>query len=80
MIKIELLQKLLNAEEAELKKIDTDRLRTLLGTFRYFVRLLEREINRRYSEQPLGGVGIEKIESRGKASRQKSAKILKKKE
>jgi len=69
MIKIGLLQKLLNAEEVELKKIDTDRLRTLLGTFRYFVRLLEREINKRCSDQPLGGVGIEKIESRKKTSK-----------
>ncbi len=74
MIKIELLHKLLNAEDVELKKIDTDRLRTLLGTFRYFVRLLEREINRRYSDHPLGGGGIEKIESRGKARRQKVKK------
>ena len=54
MIKVQLLQKLLNAEEFELKKIDTERLRTMLGAFRYFVRLLEREINKRCSDQPLG--------------------------
>jgi len=54
VIKVQLLQKLLNAEEFELKKIDTERLRTMLGAFRYFVRLLEREINKRCSDQPLG--------------------------
>ena len=47
MIKLELLRKLLNADEAELKKINMEQLRTLLGTFRYLVRLLEREINKR---------------------------------
>ena len=69
MINIQLLQKLLNAKESELKKIDTERLRTILGVFRYFVRILEREINRRCFDQPLGGVGLVKNERRKKISK-----------
>ena len=75
MIKIALLKKILNADESELKKLDIERLRTLLGTFRYFVRLLEREINKRCSNQPLGGVGVEKIESKGNGKRPKIKKF-----
>lgn len=47
MIKLKLLQKLLNTNEKELKKLDVEKLRTLLGVFRYMVRFLEREINKR---------------------------------
>lgn len=54
MIKVELLHKLLNADEGELEKLDADQLRTMLGTFRYFVRMLEREVNRRCTDQPIG--------------------------
>lgn len=75
MIKIELLRKILNAEESQLKKIDTDRLRTMLGAFRYFVRLLEREINKRCLNQSLGDIGIEKIEGKRNGRRQKVNKL-----
>ena len=56
MIKLKSLQKLLNTDEKELKKLDVEKLRTLLGVFRYTVRFLEREINQRCGEQPLGNV------------------------
>ena len=56
MIKLKLLQKLLNTDEKELKKLDVEKLRTLLGVFRYMVRFLEREINKKCCEQPLGNV------------------------
>jgi hypothetical protein len=59
MITIDMLQKLLKVREADLQKIDTERLRTALGTFRYFIRFLEREINRRDCGQPLSGSGKE---------------------
>ena len=75
MIKIELLRKILNAEESQLKKIDTDRLRTMLGAFLYFVRLLEREINKRCLNQSLGDIGIEKIEGKRNGRRQKVNKL-----
>lgn len=71
MIKVQFLQKLLNAKESELKDIDTERLRTMLGSFRYFIRLLEREINKRCLNQPLGGIGKEKIENGKKTSKKK---------
>ena len=76
MIKTALLKQLLNADESELKKLDVEQLRVMLGTFRYFVRLLEREINKRCANQPLGG-GIEKIEQGKKedASKLKSFRI-----
>lgn len=54
MIKVEVLKKLLNASDEELKKMDTERLRTMLGVFRYFVRRLDREINNRSSDYPIG--------------------------
>lgn len=71
MIKIQLLQKLLNVDASELKNIDTERLRTLLGIFRYFVRLLEREINNRCSIRFLGGQGIEETQNEKKSKNKK---------
>ena len=56
MIKLKSLQKILNTDEKELKKLDVEKLRILLGVFRYTVRFLEREINKRCGEQPLGNV------------------------
>lgn len=54
MIKIELLKKILNADDDEIKKLDVEQLRVLLGVFRYFVRRLEREVNQKTSDEPLG--------------------------
>ena len=47
MIQLKLLKNLLNTSDQELQKLALDQLRTLLGVFRYFVRILEREINMR---------------------------------
>lgn len=55
MIDAELLMKLLNADKSQLKKFSLDQLRVLLGVFRYFVRLLEREVNSRCTKQSLSG-------------------------
>ena len=55
MINTELLIKLLNADKDELKKFNLDQLRVLLGVFRYFVRMLEREVNNRCTKQSLSG-------------------------
>ena len=55
MIKLKLLQELLNADEQDLKNIDSDHLRTALGAFRYFVRMLERELNQRSATCPIRG-------------------------
>ncbi|MBP9855167.1 MAG: hypothetical protein KBD53_09915 [Candidatus Omnitrophica bacterium] len=58
MIRVELLHKLLNTKESDLKEIDTEQLRTMLGAFRYFVRLMERELNIRSANQPLGSTPV----------------------
>ena len=52
MIKVETLKKLLNADEASVRKIETEKLRTIVGTLRYFIRIAERELNQR-SDQPM---------------------------
>lgn len=64
MIKVELLQRLLNVKDEELQKFDPEQLRIMLGVFRYLVRGLEREINRRCFDQPLGSFGIKEDGSR----------------
>ncbi len=53
MIKVELLQKLLNIQDEEFQKFDIEQLRLMLGVFRYLVRSAEREINRRGLTQQL---------------------------
>ncbi len=47
MIKTEFMQKLLNADDECLRKMDIEQLRVALGVFRFFIRRLEREINTR---------------------------------
>ncbi len=49
MIKIELLNRLLNIKDNDLKNLDTEKLRLLLGVFRYLTRVLERELIKRDS-------------------------------
>lgn len=49
MIKVDTLKKLLNVKEKDLKHLDIDQLRTLVGVFRYLTRLLDREIIKRES-------------------------------
>ncbi|MCB9771548.1 MAG: hypothetical protein H6754_03275 [Candidatus Omnitrophica bacterium] len=56
MIKVTALQELLKSDETELKKLDIEQLRVALGTFRYFARVLEREINRRCVSRPFGNI------------------------
>ncbi len=67
MIKAKLIQELLKTNESEIERIDTERLRTILGSFRYLVRLFEREINRRSSGRILAGPGLERIQASSKA-------------
>ncbi|MDO8580278.1 MAG: hypothetical protein Q7S13_02240 [Candidatus Omnitrophota bacterium] len=50
MFKIKTLQQLLNIKEKDFRKLDIEQLRVILGTFRYLVRSIEREINRRCNE------------------------------
>jgi hypothetical protein len=50
VIKTEFLKRLLNIDSKELAKIDVEQLRIMLGVFRYLVREVEREINRRSSD------------------------------
>ena len=54
MIKLESLQELLNIEQENLKKLDTEKLRLLIGSLRYSVRQCERELNSRFADNPLG--------------------------
>jgi hypothetical protein len=54
MIELKSLQKLLAIKDEELKKLDIEQLRATLGVFRYCVRGLEREINRRCEDNPFG--------------------------
>ena len=46
-VEIDELQKLLDLDEADLKDLDTEKLRLLLGVLRCAVRIVEREINER---------------------------------
>ncbi len=56
MINVELLQEVLSSDEGDLTKFDLEQLRLSLGVFRYSVRVLEREINGRCSDEPLGNI------------------------
>jgi hypothetical protein len=47
MIEVKSLKTILNIKDEELRELDIEQLRALLGTFRYRVRSIEREINRR---------------------------------
>ncbi len=47
MIKVNVLHDLLNIKDDELKKLDLEQLRLMLGIFRYLTRVVEREINER---------------------------------
>ena len=47
MFKIDFLHKLLNTKDTEIQKLETNQLMVVLGVFRYFVRRIEREINKR---------------------------------
>ena len=63
MIELKTLKKLLNTRDEELQKLDIEQLRVLLGTFRYRVRSIEREINRRCSDKPFGNLTSPKTKS-----------------
>jgi len=56
MIKIKQLLKLMNSDPEKIKGLHTEQLRVILGTLRYVVRLLERELNSRFKDQPLGNI------------------------
>lgn len=56
MIDIKTLKTLLNIKDDELKRLDIEQLRVLLGTLRYRVRSIEREINARCSDKPFGNI------------------------
>ena len=67
MIEIKTLKKILNFKDEELKKLSVEQLRAMLGTFRYLVRGLEREINRRNEDRPFGNISDKKSkDNRGK--------------
>ncbi len=59
MIEVKSIKNILNTKDEDLKKLDIEQLRALLGTFRYSVRIIEREINRRCQDN-LFGVTINK--------------------
>ncbi len=65
MIELQSLKKLLNIKDEELQKLDTEQLRAMLGVFRYSVRGIEREINRRCQDN-LFGVTTPKIKNKSK--------------
>jgi len=46
-MKLEALKNLLNVNESAIKEYNLEQLRLILGVARYFVRSVEREINRR---------------------------------
>lgn len=48
------IKKLLNIKDEQLQKLDIEQLRILLGSTRYLTRQVEREINRRFTENPFG--------------------------
>ncbi|MCC6759149.1 MAG: hypothetical protein IT395_05960 [Candidatus Omnitrophica bacterium] len=54
MIELKALKDILNIKDEELQKLDIEQLRALLGTFRYRVRSIEREINRRSQDNLFG--------------------------
>ena len=48
-MKLAVLKNLLNIDKASVEAYDVEQLRLILGVTRYFVRSIEREINRRES-------------------------------
>ena len=54
MIELKSLKSILDIKDEELQKLDIEQLRALLGTFRYRVRSIEREINRRCQDNLFG--------------------------
>ena len=54
MIEVSTLKEMLKTEAGDLKRFNIEQLRLTLGVFRYVVRNLEREINLRSKEMPLG--------------------------
>jgi len=48
-MELKTLRKLLNVNEKAIKSYDVEQLRLILGVARYFIRSVEREINRRES-------------------------------
>lgn len=54
MIELKSLKNILNIKDEELQELDIEQLRALLGTFRYRVRSIEREINRRCQDNLFG--------------------------
>lgn len=46
-IKVDELQHLLDLKEDDLKNLDTEQLRLLLGVLRYTTRIVQRELNQR---------------------------------
>ncbi len=54
MIELKSLKKLLNIKDEELQKLDIEQLRAMLGVFRFSVRGIEREINRRCQDNLFG--------------------------
>lgn len=56
MIKVELLNKLLNIKDEDLRNFSLEQLKLLLGVFRYVVRILEREVNHRCSKGLIGNI------------------------
>jgi hypothetical protein len=65
MIELKSLKKLLNIKDEELQKLDIEQLRAMLGVFRYSVRGIEREINRRCQDN-LFGVTAPKAKNKSK--------------
>ncbi len=63
MIEIKSLKKLLNITDSDLQRLDIEQLRAMLGVFRYSVRAIEREINRRCQDN-LFGVTVNKPKSK----------------
>lgn len=47
MIKVEELKHFLELEESDVKKLETEQLRLLLGVLRYSTRIVQRELNER---------------------------------
>lgn len=54
MIELKSLKSILDIKDEELQRLDIEQLRALLGTFRYRVRSIEREINRRCQDNLFG--------------------------
>ena len=46
-IKVDVLKNFLDLKEQDVKKLDTDQLRLVLGVLRYTTRIVQRELNTR---------------------------------